>query len=495
MKKVLVTMLMLLFASSAYAAATFTMTGDYTATGRWWYNYQAGLGTDYNSANATSTSNPQYDPTDPTDNSLGHSLIGSFGYFEQDINLYPKITFDNTSLNFRICITDVSWGTDGTDDGEESIQNGQTTNDDNIDIERAYLKHKFNDTVSVDVGLQDGAAFGTSFGDDVSPRWRIKFTEVTKAGIFLQIYEKNVESGKPDAGATRNKDKDDGNSYGLAWIGKAGPITIKQLLWWSDASHLSANNDYRGVKIFNPKLAINGDLGPIGMEGEIDARRFAFTEGITGVSSIGGAAHQDDQNWWTYGLYLNIWAKALDAMTPGMVLAYGSFKNDICLASPNRFQGFDFGDDFNSTLILGDEMAWGGNGRTGVTDLYGMSMIKLYLNDIKTPVKALTLNGYYAYIKSNQGNYERPTMVGSTVTYVYNGVISDSEKNLYHNAHAWEAGVGANYKITENLAFTPYFSYASITYSNPTLNEKYGEGNWEQPAPIWLAGTDLSFTF
>ena len=90
MKKVLVaTMLMLLFAGSAYAQATFSMTGDFWAEGKYWFNYN---------------------PTPGTDATYRDS---SFGFYEQDINLYPKVTVGNTSLNFKLAITDVTWGSGG----------------------------------------------------------------------------------------------------------------------------------------------------------------------------------------------------------------------------------------------------------------------------------------------------------------------------------------------------------------------------------------------
>ncbi|HNU75712.1 MAG TPA: hypothetical protein PKM95_12740, partial [Deltaproteobacteria bacterium] len=74
MKKVLCTIaLMLLVATSAYAQATFSMTGSYWAEGKYWFNFNPTPGTD-----AT------YEDT-------------SFGFYEQDINLFPKITVGNTS--------------------------------------------------------------------------------------------------------------------------------------------------------------------------------------------------------------------------------------------------------------------------------------------------------------------------------------------------------------------------------------------------------------
>jgi hypothetical protein len=85
MKKILfVLSLMLLIASSAYAEVKVSVTGDYWASGRWWYNTLGGAYPDRSNAVRN-----------------GHDEIDSSGYVEQDINLYPKISVDNTSLKLQ----------------------------------------------------------------------------------------------------------------------------------------------------------------------------------------------------------------------------------------------------------------------------------------------------------------------------------------------------------------------------------------------------------
>ena len=60
-----------------------------------------------------------------------------------------------------------------------------------------------------------------------------------------------------------------------------------------------------------------------------------------------------------------------------------------------------------------------------------MTLFKLYVNDIKTGIDPLTLSAYAAYVMSNQ------------------------EDNAYEDATAWEFGIGAAYRITDNLYYRP----------------------------------------
>ena len=212
MKKVLCTIaLMLLVSGSAYAQATFSLTGNYWAEGKYWFNYNAGPGTDasYNE--------------------------NSFGFYEQDINLFPKISIGNTSLNFKVVITDTYWGATQADNDTNETGVATTDNDDNIAIERAFLSHKFDNGLMLDVGLMDGTAWGTSFADDTTAQWRVKLMGMTKVGMLGAVLEKNIEDGAfgldQDADWSEGEDRD---SYGLFAISKVGDVYIKPLLWYVD---------------------------------------------------------------------------------------------------------------------------------------------------------------------------------------------------------------------------------------------------------------------
>ncbi len=478
MKKVLcIIALMLLVAGSAYAQVTFSLTGDYWAEGKYWFNYNAGPGekADYSER--------------------------SFGFYEQDINLYPKISVGNTSLNFKVAITDVYWGANDGDGSEKITQANDDpyANDDNMQIERAFLTHKFGDKLTLDVGLMDGTEWGTTFADDKQPQWRVKFVGNTPVGAVGLVLEKNRDWGAASFGRDDYSDTIEGedyDSYGLFMITKVGSVYIKPLLWYvnradifndtfADLSAVGDSAEYdlgaafggsnSKLTLFNPQLAFNGDLGPVSFEAEINYKMYNLE--VAGTTPIG--ALDFDEDWETLGLYLNVW-KALDAMTPGFVFAYGSYDDgiakDIRAAGPagaflTNFLGsaaFDFEDDFNSTIILGDEYCWGGPG----DDIQGMTLFKLYVDDIKTGIDPLTLSGYAAYVMSNQ-----------------KGLIpygTDWVRNPYKDATAWEVALGAAYKITDNLTYSVYGAYADIDYDVTGIDD---------PDSVYMIANAIEFNF
>ena len=466
MKKVLCTIaLMLLVSGSAYAQATFSLTGNYWAEGKYWFNYNAGPGTDANY----------------NDN--------SFGFYEQDINLFPKISVGNTSLNFKIAITDVYWGASGAEGSEGVTQTDSFGGDDDgIQIERAFLTHKFDNGLMLDVGLMDGTAWGTSFADDTQAQWRVKLMGMTKVGMLGAVLEKNVERGA--FGIDEGEDRD---SYGLFAISKVGDVYVKPLLWYVDAND-SFPGSGEGMTIFNPVLAFDGELAGLSFEAEFNYKMYSFESSVI------------DEDWETLGIYLNFW-KALDSMTPGIVLAYGSQDNSmakkIAEAETERTDGiaginaaieagvtettlnmteaealaavaglesleglydsisyltsFDFEDDFNSTVILGDEYGWGGG-----DDLRGMTMVKLYVDDIKTGMDPLTISTYAAYVMSNEDDTD------------------------FEDATAWEIGLGAAYKITDNLVYSVYGAYADIDYDVT---------GYDDPDSVYVIANAIEFSF
>ena len=457
MKKVFCTIvLMLLIATTSYAQATFSMTGSYWAEGKYWFNYNDAPGTD-----ATYSER-------------------SFGFYEQDINLYPKITMENTSLNFRIAITDVYWGAPDADGSEGINQTAPDTNanDDNIQIERAYLSHNFG-KVTLDVGLMNGTQWATTFADDNQAQWRVKAVARTPVGIVGAVLEKNREWGAED----NDLEGEDRDSYGLFAITKAGPVFVKPLLWYVRVGGPFQGSalepfDGSGTKftIFNPVLGFDGDLGVVSFESEINYKMYSLESSSLDV----------DEDWSTLGLYLNVW-KALDAMTPGLVLAYGSFDDTLgdavfsAAAGGNTFgagalralsstAAFDFEDDFYSTIILGDEYGWGGG-----DDLAGMTLIKLYVNDIATGIDPLTLNFYAAYIMSNQEATDA-ALLPDPLTI----------PNNYEDATAWEASLGADYKITDNLKYSIYGAYADISYDVTGIDD---------PESVYILANAITFTF
>ena len=470
MKKVLCTIaLMLLVAGSAYAQVTFSLTGDYWAEGKYWFNYNAGPD---QKANYTDT---------------------SFGFYEQDINLYPKITVGNTSLNLALAITDVTWG-----DGGKPALSEPAEADDNILIERAFITHKFNDMFTLDVGLMDGTQWGTTFADEKQGRWRVKLTARTPVGVVGGLFEKVADIGYETGDAAgENRDTD---HYGLFAITKVGDVFVKPLFFYVDqrASNKSLaegttllnanlpgrfNNDDFAVlgsvlatgdrsllaglsnagsallfandtTMLNLVLAFDGDLGPVSFESEFNYKK--YDSEIYNPLLI-GALGDDEFDWSVWGVYLNFW-KELDAMTPGFLFAYGSWDDKGGVGETGY--GFCYEDDFDATLILDDEYAWGNT--SGGDGMVGMTTLKLYVNDIKTGIDPLTLSGYAAYVISNQ------------------------EDNAYEDATAWEVALGAAYKITDNLTYSVYGAYADIDYDVTGIDD---------PDSVYLIANAIEFRF
>ena len=443
MKKVLCTIaLMLLVATSAYAQATFSMTGSYWAEGKYWFNFNPTPGTD-----AT------YEDT-------------SFGFYEQDINLFPKITVGNTSLNFKLAITDVTWG----DGGKAAL--GDSVDDDNFLVERAFITHKFNDVFTLDVGLMDGTQWATTFADEKQGRWRVKLTANTPVGVIGGLFEKVEELGETAANAAgENADTD---HYGLFAVTKVGSIFIKPLIFYTDidvnefaivprlgipafgidpgTALTAADGD--GVQMLNLVLGFNGELGPVSFESEFNYKDYDVD--LENIAMLGGLNLNND--WEVWGIYLNFW-KQLDAMTPGFLFAYASWDDE---GGPfGAGAGFGYEDDFDATVILDDQYAWG-NPTTGADGMVGMTTMKLYVNDIKTGIDPLTLSAYAAYVMSNQ------------------------EDNAYEDATAWELGLGSAYKITDNLTYSVYGAYADISYDVASIDD---------PDSVYILANAIEFTF
>ncbi len=436
MKKVLCTIaLMLLVATSAYAQATFSLTGSYWAEGKYWFNYNATPGTD---AGYTDT---------------------SFGFYEQDINLYPKLTVGNTSLNMALAITDVTWG-----DGGKDALSTPAQDDDNILIERAFITHKFNDVFKLDVGLMDGTQWGTVFADDKQGRWRVKLTANTPVGVVGGLLEKVYDRGYDSYDAAG--ENDDTDHYGLFAVTKVGSIYIKPLIFYVDQRNNAVEvapdvfvSDENDLTMLNLVLAFDGELGPLSFESEFNYKKYDADFEPLNI----------DTDWALYGIYLNFW-KELDAMTPGLLLAYASWDDEGGVAETGA--GFSYEDDFNATLILDDEYAWGNASGDGMV---GMTTVKLYANEIKTGIDPLTLSAYVAYVMSNQDDGEA-VVGGNTVTI----------QNNYKDATAWEAALGATYRITDNLYYMPYVAYADINYDATGIDD---------PDAVYIIANGIEFTF
>jgi hypothetical protein len=453
MKKGLLAVLILLFATAAYAEVKFDIGGDFHARGNYFSNVNGYL----TSGDNTNVRNSFYDA---------------------DINLYPKLTVDKATLNFKISIRDQVWGEDifrasTPSDDADSPLGAQTSNlytsrkDDNISVERAWLTYRFTDKSILDVGLMDGQVWGSAFADRLEPRWRVKFTQMTPVGVFGAVVEKNAEVGHFN-NINSDAENDDYDSYGIFAVTKAGNVWIKPLFFYVNRSSLVQDGGSDGVKVLYPALQLNGDLGPISFDSEFGYKKFKFKD-------VSGATEKDANVW---GAYLNVF-KALDMAKPGFIFAYGSWDKGTGIFGSGY--GWDFRQDFKSNLILGGAGVDGENissvplggtagyvptkkvspalaaaapntfvnpnnlaGSDAVTtsqvseDLTGFTLIKPYIADIKTPITDLTFNASFGYMISNQDN------------------------TIWEDTKAWEVDLGAVYKLSDNVVYSVSAGYAKI---------------------------------
>lgn len=452
MKKVFLAIFIVLFASAAWAEVKFELSGDMHARGSYWKNFsQGGPAADYESEN--------------------------YSDYDGDVNLYPKISVGDTSLNMKIAIRDETWGSldHETPDGlwnpdTTSMYNTPTTQkDDNINIERAYLQHKFGKNTTLEVGLMDGQVWATSFADYLMGRYRVKLVQMTPFGALGALVEKDIELGT----AFEDSEKDDYDSYAIFAVTKLGDIYVKPLVFYVDNSaaisykSLAAVDDVipgysstyglgtEGVKLLYLALGFDGKLGPLEFESELGWKK-AQWEDFQDLAAINPSfANAEDSS--VYGAYLNIW-KTLDGMRPGLTLAYGSWDDEA--GKNGTGWGFDFRDDFCSNLILGDWIAWSditGNDE----DLVAATLIKPYIADVKLADK-LSASASFGYIMSNQ------------------------KDNAYEDATAWEVDLGVAYSITDNLVYSVDAGYADISYDVEGV---------EDPDGIILAQHKIKFKF
>jgi hypothetical protein len=343
---------------------------------------------------------------------------------------------------------------------------------DNISVERAYIHHNFNDKWFTEVGLMNGQIWGTTFGDYLMPRWRVKFQGMTEYGAVGALYEKIAETG---TFTVKDSEKDDYNAYALYGLTKLGDVTIEPLLYYhvDSAFYRSLSNGALvysaqdkgsdGFKILYISLASRGKVGPLGMEAE-----FSYTkrdgEGITYTLQTGATTPpvtgSFDNDWVELGAYLNLW-NDMDFGRVGAKMAYGSWDEDGGLFNPITQSysgaGQDFREDFKSNLILGDEI---GFGASTAEDLMGMTLIQPYIKGVKLGSDKLTCSASFGYIMSNQ------------------------KDTAFEDASAWEGDLGVQYMLSPNLLYKVDAGYASIDYD---------EG--DDPDPVMLLKHEIILTF
>ncbi len=220
--------------------------------------------------------------------------------------------------------------------------------------------------------------------------------------------------------------------------------------------------DSDGLKVMVAYCGFRGEVAGLGFEAEVDYKDHKCDWEDAATVPIGHPKAPDD--FALYGFYLNAW-KQLDMAKVGAILAYGSYDADAMWGAG---QAFDFEDDFDSTIILGDDYCLGGSG----DDLQGMSLIKLYANIAATD--KITVSPSAAYIISN---HEKSTKYGDTT-------------ETLEEATAYEFDLEGSYKITDNLSYTIGGAYAKVDLAKVATS-----GVIDDPDEAYLLFHKLNFNF
>lgn len=445
MKKGLLAVLIVLFATAAYAEVSFSISGDMFARGNYFRNQDT--------VSATNVW------------ANGHSTQK---FMDGAVHLYPKIKVDNATINLKVTMHDEIWqnrnGTAGITGGGVTQTNSYaaTTNDDsNIAIERAWLTYLFTENTILDVGLMDGSVWGSTFADFLTARYRVKITQKTPVGVFGFVYEKNAEESNPDQANALNN-QDDATNYALFAITKAGNVWVKPLLFFvNNTSGVSgAAVPFRSLY---GALELNGDLGPISFDSEFGYKSWEFTKPAqqeAATATIPFPFHRFS-NGYTWGAYVNVF-KALDAAKPGFIATYGSWDKNCGLKNTvnkkNLGWGFSNGNDFKSNLIFGGKgidsinlvsVPLGNNPATldyAGNDLTAFTMLKPYVADIKTGVNGLTCSLSGSYMFSNQ------------------------KDNMWDGAKAYEFDAGIAYKLSNNVTYSIDAGWGRLAFSHWARN-------------------------
>jgi len=363
MRKLLVALMMVAFAATAFAGVS--LSGSYEVTGA----YKSNL-------------------------DLDDAQKEKGGSYDHDFDLWINATAGKSFFKSKIEVVDTDWvnGTKGNARNEST----------NFLVERAWLGHNFG-AVKLEAGLMDGAAWGYSFGNAKTGKYRVKTTINAGAGKVIAFVQKNKESFD----GTKDSEKDDNDKYGLGYKAKFGGVTVAPLFTYmvNSADGNKSTDDAKKQTSFD--IALGGNFGAVGVEFEFDYDKY---------DNPG-----DDYN--LYGVYANVFGKMAGA-TVGFATAYGSSDDD-------SGKNYAFEDDFDFMLILGDETSYGG-ASDGLAGVWGSKVYADYaLND------KMGVSGALAYFKSN---------------------IKDDDTT------GMELDLGFSYAISEALEYTADFGYAALDF-------------------------------
>jgi hypothetical protein len=420
-------------------------------------------------------------------------------YMKSYLDLWPKLKVGDTALITKLEMFDQNPWAPYPVVGFSDTPNA-TSKKDQVSVERCYVHHNITPDITLDAGLMDGNWWGTSFMDTQLPRYRVKIIDTkTPVGVVGALFEKDTETGTIQDPTTKlyidGADRRDGDAYALFGVTKVADITIKPLIFYVPNSNAlnsskivsnssgdiwltSFDDGNRGTTIWYYALASDGKLGPLSFESEAGYKTYRcnlnedlFASTKTPATAYPVATVAGLRNTWEeFGIYLNLW-NDIDFGRVGATFAYGNY--DATGGPTKAGWGNDFGDDFKSNLILGDEKGFGAN---NALDLYGMTLIKPYIKYVKLGVDNLTGSASLGYIKSNQ-----------------NGKNGEGDYSIYKGLTAYELDLGVQYKLSQNLMYKVDGGYAKISPKKDYWVD--ANGSDKSPKAVELLRHELVFTF
>jgi hypothetical protein len=406
MRKLLVALMMVAFAATAFAA-DITFSGAYEVSGKYLDNVEGSEDSDYTQR-----------------------------FYEHDFDLWLNAQVDkDTFFKAKFEFLDGTWEGSPASDGDYADQT-------QFSVQRAWMGHNFG-SVLLEVGLMNGGGWSYNFGNNVEGKYRIKATIPVTVGKVIAFVQKSSESN--NIGDYEDKEKDDGDLYALGYTGKFSGITVAPLFTYANNSQkvkgheasaasysldpatglvvmapatAAEAGDNDGETVISFDLAVGGDLGAVGFEFEFD-----YDDVSTDVTAA--------EDYSTYGIYGNIYTKVAGAKL-GFITAYSSFDEDAGKA-------YDMADDFDDDLlfVLGDEgylaNALGISGYSGLAGVW--------------------VNGIYA-------SYDVNAKINITGGAFY--AMSTLSDTAYEDASAYEIDVMASYAITDAMSYSVKLGYADI---------------------------------
>jgi len=377
MKKFMVALLAVLMLSSVAYAANMDFSGSYYVRGRYFSNPSLTLKDDYS----------------------------AFANYDHELDLNGQINVDDTTfVRVRFEIADENWPGDGSD------YTNTDQRDDNFLTQRVWGGHTFSTGTKLELGKMSGGAWAYSFANTEGDFYRVKVSQAIPMGTLIGILQKDAENGS----SVEDSEKNDVDTYYLAAVLKAGALNIKPLLGYNvNGAHDLNNDKYDTLTVVD--LGLDGVFGIVGFETELQYKAYNFDE-------------TDTDNYSLLGLYADVYAQ-LDAVKPGIFVAYGSVDKDSGAA-------FSFGDDFDGhgAEMIGNEFAFGGTDAIGGSTYFGV-----YCDFAASD--ALSFYGQIGYAKANKD--------------LATATASEDDTALDISAH------GA-YKITDAVTYKVGAGYAKV---------------------------------